>query len=599
MYHSVFSQHPVSHQLFFALPVFVILFIMAASSQATEAPRVIRSVPSAISPIAHSRRINNDVNPVFDQIDDIRPLLPIITVSRNQAQIDAQQNAATTNPPTIGIPIDLPELNTDDAVQRVFAHYTLPNNEQLFGIRIDATAAVGVRLGLLIDELPDTAQIAFFDSEAATPIAPPRTGADINHLIQLNQAGGDTSTASRTYWSPTILGEQAIVFIYLPADVHSDAIRIHIPQLSYLFQNPVSSVRAAASCHLDVSCYSDWSSAASAVASIIFTENGSSVICTGALLNDTDDSSFIPYFLTANHCINTQTVASTLETYWFYQSNGCDSSITDSRYTYQSGGAQLLYNNSETDTAFMQLNTQPPEGITYLGWTNAELTIGDQVTGIHHPFSSWRTLPYSDLKKISFGQISDYLNCTSSLDYYNCLPSTTANADHIQVIWSGGVTATGSSGSPLLNVNSQVVGQLHGGTSSCYYSNSPDEYGRFDTAYYAALYQWLDSDGAPPVTPVLPAIPLNVFASDGSYTGKVRVSWEAVNSATSYQVFRCTSSSINTCGNGYVTSNSTYDDYSARIRTRYYYRVKACNTAGCSDYSDYNTGYKRLRLWFF
>ncbi len=91
---------------------------------------------------------------------------------------------------------------------------------------------------------------------------------------------------------------------------------------------------------------------------------------------------------------------------------------------------------------------------------------------------------------------------------------------------------------------------------------------------------------APPATPSTPS------ASDGSYTDRVRVSWSSVSGATSYQVFRCTSSSTSSCGAGFTDSASPYDDYAAAPGVTYFYRVKACNTAGCSGYSSYNTGYR-------
>ena len=48
-----------------------------------------------------------------------------------------------------------------------------------------------------------------------------------------------------------------------------------------------------------------------------------------------------------------------------------------------------------------------------------------------------------------------------------------------QVIWSSGATASGSSGSPLIDVESQkVVGVLTGGFASCQDRTGPDYYGR-------------------------------------------------------------------------------------------------------------------------
>lgn len=88
----------------------------------------------------------------------------------------------------------------------------------------------------------------------------------------------------------------------------------------------------------------------------------------------------------------------------------------------------------------------------------------------------------------------------------------------------------------------------------------------------------------------IPSAPKGVGASDGTYSGKVRVNWTKVAKATSYQVFRCGSDSTDSCGSGYETSSRPYDDTGVIPGITYYYRVKACNDAGCSGFSNANAG---------
>jgi len=46
-------------------------------------------------------------------------------------------------------------------------------------------------------------------------------------------------------------------------------------------------------------------------------------------------------------------------------------------------------------------------------------------------------------------------------------------------------------------------------------------------------------------TPAIPAMPVDILASDGTYTDKVAVSWTASSGATGYQVYRHTENNTN------------------------------------------------------
>ena len=79
-------------------------------------------------------------------------------------------------------------------------------------------------------------------------------------------------------------------------------------------------------------------------------------------------------------------------------------------------------------------------------------------------------------------------------------------AAHWQVTWNQGITAAGSSGSPLLDLNDRVIGQLHGGTSFCSTPNAPDWYGSFDLSWTGGgtnttrLSNWLDPNNTGAIT---------------------------------------------------------------------------------------------------
>ena len=55
---------------------------------------------------------------------------------------------------------------------------------------------------------------------------------------------------------------------------------------------------------------------------------GGTFVCTGTLLNDSDDKTFIPYFLTAHHCLSLETEANDAEFYFDYRASTCDGCIS-------------------------------------------------------------------------------------------------------------------------------------------------------------------------------------------------------------------------------------------------------------------------------
>jgi hypothetical protein len=82
-----------------------------------------------------------------------------------------------------------------------------------------------------------------------------------------------------------------------------------------------------------------------------------------------------------------------------------------------------------------------------------------------------------------------------------------------------------------------------------------------------------------------------VVASDGTYTDKVQVTWDSSAGTTFYEVYRAESADGAKTLLGSPTGPS-WDDTTAGVGTIYYYWVKACNTWGCSNDSDYDTGHR-------
>jgi len=93
-----------------------------------------------------------------------------------------------------------------------------------------------------------------------------------------------------------------------------------------------------------------------------------------------------------------------------------------------------------------------------------------------------------------------------------------------------------------------------------------------------------------PVISLTPAPPINTVASNGTYTDSVRVSWNSISNATRYEIYRCNTTNENSCGSS-IGSSNPFNDTGVTLNETYYYRIKACNSNGCSEHSSYDAGY--------
>jgi hypothetical protein len=362
-------------------------------------------------------------------------------------------------------------------------------------LQLSSPGARGLRLGILVERLPETALLRFFAPGDA--MAHEVSGSRILAIRKRNLQAGDTTDNGRTFWSPLIEGDTIALEIELPGDVPTNAVAIAIPTLSHLVKAPLESsqtletvrIGEAGSCNLDVSCYSAWSNTANAVAKMSYVENGSTYECSGTLLADSISSSFVPYFISANHCISNQTVASTLTTYWFYRSTACNSGILNPSNALNTDGAVLLYASDSTDTSFMRLNSAPPTGAQFAAWSSATPTLGSPSTSIHHP--------QGDMQKISMGTLDAFSSCTvpDTSGGFSCTEATPATGNFINVTFTNGTAESGSSGSGIYTTDGSgqhyLIGTYLGGSSSCANPSGSNRYGRLDLAYTAAVRQWL------------------------------------------------------------------------------------------------------------
>lgn len=380
-----------------------------------------------------------------------------------------------------------------DEVAKLLQWQPLPGGGQAAALRFASTGAAGVRLAVDVQSLPEGAVLRFYGDEGEVQEVP---AAEAARLRATNEEAGLEGEAARIVWSHTIDGSAATLEVELPAGVAPDAVALAVPQLSHLMltvqqalEKDTRDIGSSGSCNLNATCVLDDINAESrAVAKMVFDDGSHVYLCTGTLLNGASSNPNNPYFITANHCINTQAEASTLETYWFFRAASCGSpNSADGGMKVLGGGAQLLGTSAGYDTSLLQLKSLPPAGAVYAGSYWGTLGIGDGTLGVHHPSG--------DLQKYSVGSITGYATCNGNSSG-NCDLDNDSSRPLYRVGWSKGTTEGGSSGSGLFvrdkaSGTRYLVGVLHGGNASCSNQGGFDAYGRFDQVYAAGLRDYL------------------------------------------------------------------------------------------------------------
>lgn len=258
-----------------------------------------------------------------------------------------------------------------------------------------------------------------------------------------------------------------------------------------------------ASCIENASCGGgpSWSSknaAEDATALMLWIQGPFINTCTGGLVADTDGSSQIPYFHTANHCVNKQRNAKNIEFHFQFSvgcGSGCPAEWQGGGVQSQPVGADLLSTSGTGDYTLLQLKGTPPAGSALMGWTTANVANSNGTTlyRISHPSTAPQAYSVQDVDT-SAGTCSGLPRGSwiYSRDNY-------------------GATEGGSSGSPVYNGSGQIVGQLTGACGTnlnnvCDSNSNATIDGAF-AGYYSNISSYLDPS---------PCTPSNEVCDDGS-----------------------------------------------------------------------------------
>ncbi|MFZ1498453.1 MAG: trypsin-like peptidase domain-containing protein [Giesbergeria sp.] len=417
--------------------------------------------------------------------------------------LNLSKNALLQDPGArlIGLARPLPASGSPEATAALLHWHATPAGGLVAALSVSAQGAYGLRMGLRVEALPSSAMLRVY-SQSRPETVYEMSGQQILQLIARNLEAGDAEAAARTWWTPEMGSPEQTLEIELPAGTDPSALRLSVPQVSHIFEDlslPTegaleTKINESDTCNLDATCYDELAAQRDSVARMLFSKDGNTYACTGTLLNDVAGSG-TPYFLSANHCISTQSAAGSLQTDWFYRSPTCNSRTLSAASTRRLGGATLLYASSSTDSTLLRLNEAPPAGARFAGWDASAQPVGLNVFGLHHP--------QADLLKVSLGNITNLTACSSTSNTSFSCSGTSGN--YYRVAVSSGTSQGGSSGSALFSLGSKyVIGTLYGGVTSCSATGAFDMYGRFDVAYNDGLKTWLagntGGDGSGTVT---------------------------------------------------------------------------------------------------
>jgi uncharacterized protein (TIGR03437 family) len=372
---------------------------------------------------------------------------------------------------------------------------TLPDGRRLWRAALSSPGAVGLRL-----------HFSAFHAGEGTVWA---YGADQSFEGPFT---GDGAFGDGDFWTGIVPGSQ-VTIEFLEAAPNS-APRLppfEVDAIGHLWSDGLTAAagegpRNVAACHLDVSCYPAYQSAAKGVVLIFIREDsGALTVCSASMVN-TRTTSFRPYLLTANHCVASASEARTVIAVFFYQTASCNGTAPSLGSLPAVVGATYLAGAAYAgaDYSLLLLNSNAPQGATFLGWRVEDPSFTETLAGIHHPDGSW--------KRISFGRRTE--DAPTFLTDGTELPADR----YYKLTWTSGLIEGGSSGSPLLNSAGQILGTLTSGSSGtdlCAIDPFRSTYGRFSNAY-TAIGRYLDE-----TLPALTANPssLTFTVNNGQYTG--------------------------------------------------------------------------------
>jgi len=361
----------------------------------------------------------------------------------------------------------------------------LPDGDRLWRLRITTEGALWTVLGFDLFRIQPGGLMTVYNSTTGTVMGP-YGSADVRRHGEL--------------WFPPITGGQLIVEIYWPKTLAELTPSIHLGTVSHGYkpwgrigmdQDPTRAFGDSGSCNIDTTCSPEADAWQDEKRGAVMVLVGGSGNCSGALINTTANDCRT-YLLTADHC-GENGPSTTIGFNYECPTCGCTTdpgNITTETLT----GGVLLADFASSDFTLIEMDQAPPESYNafFVGWSRDP-----------NPASaSWViSYPRGDVRKIAHDSDPPVDGSNWGPNHWR-IDDSDPDPAHLAYEW--GTTEPASSGSPLMDQNHRIIGQLHGGTASCS-SDTYDEYGKIDASWVGGgspatrLADWLDPLAADPV----------------------------------------------------------------------------------------------------
>jgi hypothetical protein len=355
----------------------------------------------------------------------------------------------------------------------------------LWTAAVESPGAAALRLRLSGFSLPRNAELLLYDDQGGS--FGPYTGRGIH---------GDGQ-----FWTHTIGGSKVVIQLHYRGEDTERALRAsrfvvsdigHLTRTfpTALLGTPEPGGRAGSNhCSFNASCIENAQcatlppaieNARDAVAMIHFVSGAFLYVCSGGLVADTDPGSAIPFFITANHCVSKGREARSVEAFFQFETP-CGGACGLTASVPRTLGSSLLSTNRSSDYTLLQLSEPAPSGSWFLGWDASEVAFSHDAPlhRLSHPAGAPQAY-------------SEHLVDTSK---GTCTSWPRGSWIYSKDVF--GAVEGGSSGSPVLDADGELVGQLSG---ACGFAVSdvcdPESNATVDgafAAYFGEISGFLDS----------------------------------------------------------------------------------------------------------